>query len=98
MGKLRLGHGAERLGRFATLAAFNLKPAELAHDLKRVEAGAQGGHKLARGYRPQLVYSAHDVVHEGLQGAVDRYLRSERRAVETERQALDADSPYRKDG
>ena len=70
----------------------------LAHDLKRVEAGAQGGHKLARGYRPQLVYSAHDVVHEGLQGAVDRYLRSERRAVETERQALDADSPYRKDG
>lgn len=70
----------------------------LAHGLRRVEAGAQGGHKLARGYRPQLVYSAHDVVHEGLSGAVDRFLRSERRAVEIERQAMDADSPYRKDG
>ena len=67
----------------------------LAHGLRRVEAGAQGGHKLARGYRPQLVYSAHDVVHEGLSGAVDRFLRSERRAVEIERQAMDADSPYR---
>lgn len=70
----------------------------LAHGIRRVEAGAQGGHKLARGYRPQLVYSAHDVVHEGLSGAVDRFLRSERRAVEVERQAMDADSPYRKDG
>lgn len=70
----------------------------LAQGIRRVEAGAQGGHKLARGYRPQLVYSAHDVVHEGLHGAVERYLRSERRAVEIERQAMDADSPYRKDG
>ena len=70
----------------------------LAHGIRRVEAGAQGGHKLARGYRPQLVYSAHDVAHEGLHGAVERYLRSERRAVEVERQAMDADSPYRKDG
>ncbi len=70
----------------------------LAHGLKRVEAGAQGAHKLARGYRPQLVYSAHDVVHEGLSGAVERFLRSERHAVETERQALDAETPYRKDG
>lgn len=69
----------------------------LAHGLKRVEAGAQGGHKLARGYRPQLVYSAHDIVHEGLSGAVDRFLRAESRAVETERLSLDQDSPYRKD-
>jgi len=70
----------------------------LAHGLKRVEAGAQGGHKLARGYRPQLVYSAHDIVHEGLAGAVERFLRAERRAVESERLSLDQDSPYRKDG
>lgn len=66
--------------------------------LKRVEAGAQGGHKLARGYRPQLVYSAHEILHEGLSGAVERFLRSERQAVETERLALDKESPYRKDG
>jgi len=67
----------------------------LAHGLKRVEAGAQGGHKLARGYRPQLVYSAHDIVHEGLHGAVDRFLRAERSAVERERVSLSEDSPYK---
>ncbi|WP_306015763.1 GNAT family N-acetyltransferase [Oceanicaulis sp. MMSF_3324] len=67
----------------------------LAHGLKRVEAGAQGAHKLARGYRPQLVYSAHDVVHEGLSGAVERFLRSERHAVETERLSLLRESPYK---
>lgn len=67
----------------------------LAHGIRRVEAGAQGGHKLARGYRPQLVYSAHDVVHEGLHGAVERYLRSERRAIEIERLSLIKESPYK---
>lgn len=67
----------------------------LAHGIRRVEAGAQGGHKLARGYRPQLVYSAHDVAHEGLHGAVERYLRSERRAIEIERLSLMKESPYK---
>jgi len=66
--------------------------------LKRVEAGAQGAHKLARGYRPQLVFSAHDLVHEGLGDAVSRYLEQERPAVETERKALEAETPFRKDG
>ena len=63
--------------------------------LKRVEAGAQGAHKLARGYRPRLVYSAHDIVHEGLRGAVAEFLDQERPAVETERVALEAETPYK---
>ncbi|MFW5661908.1 MAG: GNAT family N-acetyltransferase, partial [Oceanicaulis sp.] len=45
----------------------------LARGLKRVEAGAQGAHKLARGYRPVIVRSAHDIVHPGLRAAVADY-------------------------
>jgi predicted N-acyltransferase len=63
--------------------------------LKRVEAGAQGAHKLARGYRPRLVYSAHDIVHEGLRAAVADFLEQERPAVEAERVALEAETPYK---
>ncbi len=67
----------------------------LARGLKRVEAGAQGQHKLARGYRPRLVYSAHDIVHDGLRGAVADYLSQERPAVEAERLALETETPYK---
>ncbi|MCR9128508.1 MAG: GNAT family N-acetyltransferase [Alphaproteobacteria bacterium] len=63
--------------------------------LKRVEAGAQGAHKLARGYRPRLVYSAHDIVHEDLRAAVADFLEQERPAVEAERVALEAETPYK---
>jgi hypothetical protein len=68
----------------------------LAHGLTRVEAGAQGAHKLARGYRPQLVYSAHHIAHSGLREAVGEYLRRERPAVEHERLHLEAETPYKK--
>ncbi|XBQ15950.1 MAG: GNAT family N-acetyltransferase [Oceanicaulis sp.] len=67
----------------------------LAHGLKRVEAGAQGAHKLARGYRPVIVRSAHDIVHPGLRAAVAEYLDRERPAVEAERLALAAETPYK---
>jgi predicted N-acyltransferase len=67
----------------------------LAHGLRRVEAGAQGEHKLARGYRPVLTYSAHAFVHPGLQGAADDYLKRERRQMLHARQELDAETPYR---
>lgn len=50
--------------------------------LKVVEAGAQGEHKLARGYEPRLTRSAHWFAHEGLRKAVSRYLDSERATVE----------------
>ena len=46
-----------------------------------VEAGAQGEHKLARGYRPVTTQSAHYIAHAGLRDAVADYLKRERREV-----------------
>ncbi|MEA1013155.1 GNAT family N-acetyltransferase [Sphingosinicella sp. LY1275] len=68
----------------------------IARGLRRVEAGAQGGHKLARGYRPVPTYSAHYLAHPGLRRAVADYLESERRAVTEEIEALRAMGPFRK--
>lgn len=67
----------------------------LAHGLDRVEAGAQGAHKLARGYRPRLVHSAHDIVHPGLRHAVAAFLDQEKPAVEAERLAMEDETPYK---
>ncbi len=52
--------------------------------LARVEAGAQGQHKIARGYLPTAVYSAHYIADTGLRHAVGRFLEEERRAVQGE--------------
>jgi predicted N-acyltransferase len=65
--------------------------------LARVEAGAQGAHKLARGYLPQKTYSLHYLAHPGLQRAVANYLDAERRGIEQEEQALAAHSPFRQE-
>ncbi|VUD73802.1 hypothetical protein MET9862_04422 [Methylobacterium symbioticum] len=54
----------------------------IARGLRRVEAGAQGEHKLARGYRPVLMHSAHDIADPGLRRAVADYLRRERAHVD----------------
>lgn len=67
----------------------------IAHGLKRVEAGAQGPHKLGRGYRPRPVYSAHLLTNEGFSQAVERFLRRERTAVDAEIVALEQDTPYK---
>lgn len=67
----------------------------IAHGLKRVEAGAQGHHKLARGYRPQAVGSSHFLTHQGLASAIDRYLSRERQAVLAEIASLDAEGPFK---
>ncbi|MES0879169.1 GNAT family N-acetyltransferase [Roseibium sp. SCP14] len=64
--------------------------------LKRVEAGAQGAHKLARGYMPATTYSAHWIAHEGLHQAVADYLEQERFAVERENEALAEHAPFKK--
>ncbi len=64
--------------------------------LGRVEAGAQGEHKLARGYLPQRTFSAHYIADEGLRSAVAKYLVHEREAVAAETEFLQEDSPYRK--
>ncbi|WP_224544464.1 GNAT family N-acetyltransferase [Mesorhizobium sp. CA16] len=65
--------------------------------LKVVEAGAQGEHKLARGYRPVTMHSAHYFSHPGLRNAVADYLRRERREVERMAEYLEEHTPFRKD-
>jgi len=67
----------------------------IANKLKRVEAGAQGPHKLARGYLPQTTYSLHHFSHPGLAQAVARYLEQERAAIAAEQRELGAYSPFR---
>ncbi|MCW1839091.1 GNAT family N-acetyltransferase [Prosthecomicrobium hirschii] len=63
--------------------------------LARVEAGAQGEHKLARGYLPTTTRSAHFIVDPGLRKAVDRYLAMERQEVAQIGDMLAAHAPYR---
>lgn len=64
--------------------------------LARVEAGAQGAHKLARGYRPVPTYSAHWIRDPALRRAVADYLKRERMAIAHEIALLGEESPYRK--
>jgi len=67
----------------------------IAHKLERVEAGAQGPHKLARGYLPQTTFSLHHFAHPGLAQAVARYLEQERAAIAAEERELGSFSPFR---
>ncbi len=64
--------------------------------LARVEAGAQGEHKLARGYLPVPTHSLHWVADPGFARAVEHYLQAEREAVEEEIDILTAYGPFRK--
>ena len=65
--------------------------------LKRVEAGAQGEHKLARGYLPTTTYSAHFIANAGLRRAIAEYLARERAYVAAAGEELAAAAPFRKD-
>ena len=69
----------------------------IARGLKRVEAGAQGEHKLLRGYLPVQTYSAHVIAHKGLARAVDDFLEAERAAVADNIAELSRHAPFRKD-
>jgi uncharacterized protein len=69
----------------------------IANGLKRVEAGAQGEHKLARGYLPHMTYSAHFIANPGLHRAVADYLSRERAYVQAASRELAAATPFRKD-
>ena len=65
--------------------------------LKTVEAGAQGFHKVQRGYLPVTTYSAHWIAHDGFRAAVARFLDSERRGIDAEINAIEIQaSPFRK--
>jgi hypothetical protein len=69
----------------------------ITHRLKRVEAGAQGEHKLARGYLPHTTYSAHFIADPALRRAVADYLARERLYVRAAAEELAAAAPFRKD-
>ncbi|WP_372802885.1 GNAT family N-acetyltransferase [Paracoccus seriniphilus] len=66
------------------------------HGIERVEAGAQGEHKLARGYLPAPVHSLHWVSDPGFMGALAQYLDQERSAVDDEIEILTDWGPFRK--
>ncbi|MGB0496939.1 MAG: GNAT family N-acetyltransferase [Rubricella sp.] len=68
----------------------------LAMGLPRVEAGAQGEHKLARGYLPTPVHSLHWIADTGFRDAIERYLRAEREAVDHEIEVLTDYGPFRR--
>jgi uncharacterized protein len=68
----------------------------IAHKLPRVEAGAQGDHKLARGYLPVATYSLHWIADPGFRAAVERYLKEERAHMAEQREMLAEYAPFRK--
>jgi len=65
--------------------------------LSRVEAGAQGQHKIQRGYLPTPTYSAHWIRDAGFRAAIDDYLKRERVAVAQDINALMQESPFRQE-
>ena len=65
--------------------------------LTRVEAGAQGGHKISRGYEPRLTYSSHYIDHPQFREAVAGFLAEERRQMEAEAAYIQANmTPFKK--
>ena len=78
------------------LCYYQAIDAAIALGLKRVEAGAQGGHKLARGYEPVQTFSAHFIAHEGFRSAVAEFLERERSGVQQERDWLSTRLPFRR--
>jgi uncharacterized protein len=69
----------------------------IAHKLRRVEAGAQGEHKIARGYMPATTYSAHYIADPALRRGIADYLKRERAYIAAVGQELAATGPYRQD-
>ena len=68
------------------------------HKLARVEAGAQGEHKIQRGYLPVPTYSAHWIANASFRRAVAEFLERERPAVEHEIAQLGQYSPFKREG
>ena len=78
------------------LCYYQAIDAAIALGLSRVEAGAQGGHKLARGYEPSRTYSAHYLVHDGFREAVRDFLAQERAGIAQDQLYLHHRTPFRK--
>ena len=66
------------------------------NNLKRVEAGAQGPHKIARGYEPQITHSAHWIRDLNLSNAVSEYLKDERKFIQENINILGSYTPFKK--
>ncbi len=80
------------------LCYYQAIDAAIARGLARVEAGAQGGHKLVRGYEPVQTRSAHWIADPGFRAAIADFLERERQGVATDQLFLGERTPYRKDG
>ncbi len=78
------------------LCYYQAIDAALARGLKTVEAGAQGGHKLARGYAPEITWSAHYIADPGFRSAVSDFLNRERDAVAQDKEFLSEILPFKK--
>jgi predicted N-acyltransferase len=70
----------------------------IAHNLARVEAGAQGEHKLARGYLPVTTHSLHWIADPGLRRAVAEFVAREAEAVDEDIEILTSMGPFRRGG
>jgi predicted N-acyltransferase len=68
------------------------------HGLKRVEAGAQGEHKIQRGYLPSPTFSAHWIGHSGFRRAIEQFLGEENQEIDMRMARLGELSPFRRDG
>ena len=77
------------------LCYYQAIDAAIARGLARVEAGAQGGHKLMRGYEPVETWSAHWIADPGLREAIGDFLRHERDAVAHDRSAMAGHTPFK---
>jgi predicted N-acyltransferase len=91
--------GSEGRYRFLHFELCYHQAVELAIELgiERVEAGAQGQHKIQRGYAPVKTFSAHFLRHDGLHGAVAEFLAREQLAIDHEIAMLRAESPFQAD-
>jgi uncharacterized protein len=87
----------QRPGLHFELCYHQAVEAAIERRLARVEAGAQGEHKIARGYVPVKTHSAHWFGDKGLHDAVSAYLKHERDMVEQDVITLDRHTPFRKD-
>jgi len=77
------------------LCYYQAIEAGIERGLPKVEAGAQGEHKLARGYEPIITTSAHYMTHPGLHSAIEDYLTRERLAVDHDVKILGAHTPFK---
>lgn len=78
------------------LCYYQAIDAAIERGLKTVEAGAQGEHKLARGYVPEPTWSAHYIPDAGFRRAIEHFLEQERQAVASDREWLGEMTPFRR--